>query len=135
VAADRAQHVATVVRPTLQAGQDVVTDRYLGSSLAYQGHGRGLALQDVLRVSAWATDGLQPDLVVLLDLPVSEAAARVGRKRDRFEAEARGFHDRVAAGYRELAAADPERWVTVDARGTVEEVAHRVAAAVDERLG
>ncbi len=134
VAADRAQHVATVVRPTLQAGQDVVTDRYLGSSLAYQGHGRGLALDEVLQVSSWATDGLQPDLVVLLDLPTAEAAARLGAERDRFEAEAQGFHDRVAAGYRELAAADPERWVTVDARGTIEEVAATVAAAVDERL-
>jgi dTMP kinase len=134
VAADRAQHVATVIRPTLAAGQDVVSDRYLGSSLAYQGHGRGLPLDEVLRLSAWATGDLQPDLVILLDLPVAEAVARVGVHRDRFEAEADGFHQRVAEGYRELAAANAGTWATVDASGTVEEVAERVAAVVDSRL-
>lgn len=129
MAAARAQHVAEVVAPALAAGRDVVTDRYAHSSLAYQGYGRGLSLDEVRRLSDWATGGRWPDLVVLLDLPSSEAEARRGRP-DRFEAESGEFHRRVEAGFRELAAADPDRWRVVDGRGTVEEVAARVWDAV-----
>ncbi|MGH9282139.1 MAG: dTMP kinase, partial [Acidimicrobiales bacterium] len=106
MAAARAQHVAEVVAPALAEGRDVVTDRFSHSSLAYQGHGRGLPLDEVRQLSEWATGGLWPDAVVLLDLPAAEAWARLGRL-DRFEAEGDGFHQRVAAGFRALAAADP----------------------------
>lgn len=129
MAAARAQHVSEVVVPTLQAGQDVVTDRFSHSSLAYQGYGRGLPLDEVRRLSDWATGGLWPDVVVLLDLPAEEAEARRGRP-DRFEAESREFHRRVEAGFRQLAASEPDRWRVVDASGTVEEVAARVWDAV-----
>lgn len=129
MAAARAQHVSEVVVPALKAGRDVVTDRFSHSSLAYQGYGRGLPLDEVRRLSDWATGGLWPDVVVLLDLPAEEAEARRGRP-DRFEAESREFHRRVEAGFRQLAASEPDRWRIVDASGTVEEVAARVWDAV-----
>ena len=129
MAAARAQHVAEVVAPALAAGRDVVTDRFSHSSLAYQGYGRGLPLEEVRRLSDWATGGLWPDVVVLLDLPADVAEARRGHP-DRFEAEGREFHRRVEAGFRELAGADPGRWRVVDATGTIEEVAARVWEAV-----
>ncbi|HVM02088.1 MAG TPA: dTMP kinase, partial [Acidimicrobiales bacterium] len=129
MAAARAQHVAEVVRPALAAGRDVVTDRFSHSSLAYQGFGRGLPVDEVRRLSEWATGGLWPDVVVLLDLPAGEADARRGRP-DRFEAEGAEFHRRVEAGFRALAAADPARWRVVDGTGTIDEVAARVWEAV-----
>ena len=129
LAAARAQHVAEVVRPALDAGRDVVCDRYAHSSLAYQGYGRGLALDEVRRLSSFATDDLWPDVVVLLDVPDEVALARLGVP-DRFEAEDTAFHERVRRGFRRLAAADPDRWRVVDGRGSEEEVAGRVWAAV-----
>lgn len=132
MAAARAQHVCEVVRPALEAGRDVVTDRFSHSSLAYQGYGRGLPLDDLRRLSDWATGGLWPDVVVLLDLPAGVAEARRGHP-DRFEAEGRDFHRRVEAGFRELAASEPDRWRVVDASGSVEEVAARVWHAVRGR--
>lgn len=129
LAAARAQHVAEVVGPALEAGRDVVTDRFSHSSLAYQGHGRGLPLDEVRRLSNWATGGLWPDVVVLLDLPADEACARRGRP-DRFETEGDEFHERVVAGFLSLAEAEPDRWRVVDGRGPVEEVAARVWDAV-----
>jgi dTMP kinase len=135
MAADRAQHVAALVRPALAEGTPVVTDRYLYSSIAYQGYGRGLDPSVVRDLSLFAVDGLLPDVVVLLDLPADVAAKRLAGRPDRFEVEGDGFRRRVAEGYRALAAADPERWVAVDAVGTVEEVAGRVRAAVRDRLG
>lgn len=134
MAADRAQHVAEVVVPALDAGRHVVTDRFLGSSIAYQGHGRGLPVAEVRDLSLWATDGLRPDLVVLLVVDEAEARARIGRARDRLEAAGSAFHEAVAAGYRELAAEDPDRWVVVDGGGTVTEVADRVRSVVEVRL-
>jgi dTMP kinase len=130
MAADRAQHVAEVIEPALARGEDVVTDRFIPSSLAYQGYGRGLDLDTLRLLSSWATDGLDADVVVLLDVPRAVAAARLGG-RDRMEAEGDDFHGRVADGYRELAAADPDRWVVVDGVGSVEEVAARVRKAFD----
>lgn len=132
MAAARAQHVAEVVRPALEAGRQVVSDRYSHSSLAYQGYGRGLPLDEVRRLSAWATGDLWPDVVVLLEVPDEVARARMGAP-DRFEAEDAAFHDRVRDGYRQLAAGDPERWRVVDGSGTPEEVAARVRAAVVDR--
>jgi dTMP kinase len=133
MAAARAQHVAEVVRPALDAGQDVVTDRYAHSSLAYQGYGRGLPVDDLRQLSTWATGGLWPDVVVLLDVPDEVARSR-SAFTDRFEGEGGGFHERVAAGFRELAAAEPDVWVVVDGVGSVDEVAERVWAAVQGRI-
>jgi dTMP kinase len=130
MAADRAQHVAEVIAPALASGDDVVSDRFTPSSLAYQGYGRGLDLEELRRLSAWAAGGLEPDLVVLLDVPPALARQRRGGRPDRMEAENEAFHERVAAGYRQLAAADPDRWVVVDGTGEVDEVARRVRDAV-----
>jgi dTMP kinase len=132
MAAARAQHVAEVVRPALLAGRDVVSDRFTGSSLAYQGYGRGLDLSDVRRLSEWGTGGLWPDLVILLDLDPELASTRLRRLEadlDRVEAEGDEFHGRVVEGFRCLAAVDP-RWVVVDGEGTIDEVGERVMAAV-----
>jgi dTMP kinase len=134
LAADRAQHVAEVVRPALAAGRHVVTDRYVGSSLAYQGAGRGLPVEEVRAVSTWATEGLRPDLTILIDVPVAVAAARLGAERDRFEREGAGFHERVRAAFLALAGEDPEGWVVIDGTAPVASVAEAVVAALGERL-
>ena len=126
MAADRAQHVAEVIRPALDAGKDVVSDRFSGSTLAYQGYGRGLDLDDLAWLSRWAAGGLEPDLVVLLDIPPDVAVGRLAGNPDRMEAAGQAFHDRVAEGYRTLAADNPGRWIVVDGTGTVDEVAARV---------
>lgn len=135
MAADRAQHVAEVVRPALASGRDVVCDRFVGSSLAYQGHGRCLDVDDVWRLSAFATNGLRPDLVILLDLDPDVASARVRRPADRIETAGRDFHRRVRAGYLALAAAEPDDWVVIDGDRAVDAVTAEVFAAVDERIG
>lgn len=137
MAAARAHHVATVIRPAVDAGRDVVTDRYSHSSLAYQGYGRGLDVEELRDLSTWATAGLWPDLVVLLEVSVDEANARrerLGLPPDRMEAEADEFHRRVVEGFRAMAAADPERWVVIDGTGDPDAVADRVRAAVDAKL-
>ena len=127
--ADRAQHVAEVIRPALDRGDVVVSDRFSGSTLAYQGYARGLDVAELAGLSAWATGGLEPDLVILLDVPAAEAVARLGGDLDRMEGAGADFHRRVAEGYRSLAAADPSRWCVVDGSGTVAEVSARVEAA------
>ncbi|HEX2042456.1 MAG TPA: dTMP kinase [Acidimicrobiales bacterium] len=124
--ADRAQHVVETIRPALAAGRDVVSDRFSGSTLAYQGYARGLAVDDLAGLSAWATGGLQPDVVILLDVPPGVAATRMRRGLDRMEAAGDDFHRRVAEGYRSLAARDPDRWRVVDGCGSVEDVEARV---------
>ncbi|MGE3620180.1 MAG: dTMP kinase [Acidimicrobiia bacterium] len=133
MAADRAQHVDQLVRPTLEAGRDVVTDRYAASSVAYQGHGRGLDPAEVEHLSHWASGGLWPDLVVLLDVDVEVAATRVGDEPDRLEAAGVEFHRRVRAGFLAQAAADPGRWAVVDATGDPDAVAGSVWRAVVAR--
>jgi dTMP kinase len=135
MAADRAQHVAQLIRPSLDAGRHVVSDRYIGSSLAYQGHGRGLPLADIELLSSWATNGLQPDLVVLLDLPVEVARERRLDATDRMEAEDAVFHRRVRDGFLTLAAANPAGWVVVDAGRPIDEVTTVVNRVVADRLG
>ncbi len=127
--ADRAQHVAEVIRPALERGAFVVCDRYEPSTLAYQGVARGLGVDDVERLSQWAAAGVQPDVVVVLDLRDAVAEARVAAVRDRFERAGAEFHARVRAAYRELAPA--RGWLVVDAGGTADEVAARVLAAVE----
>lgn len=135
MAADRAQHVAQVVEPTLTAGRDVVSDRYIGSTIAYQGYGRGLDVDIVRAVSGWAAGGLWPDVVVLLVVPPELAEERIGAARDRIEAAGAEFHERVRHGFAEQADDDPDTWVVVDGTGTIDQVHHRVLAAVADVLG
>lgn len=127
-AAARAQLVEEVIRPALARGADVVCDRYLDSSLAYQGIGRELGVDRVLELNLVATGGLLPDRTFLLDVPVEEAARRRGADSDRLEAEGREFAERVGIAYRELAAAFPRRIVRVDATRPPEEQAEIVRA-------
>lgn len=134
IIADKAQHVAETVRPSLEAGRDVVTDRFTASTLAYQGYGRGLDLDELTAMMRFATGGLVPDLNVLMDLPPEQAWQRLGPSVDRFEGQGLQFLDRVRSGYLALAGADPERWTVVDAAGTTDEVAARVLTAVRGRL-
>ncbi|OWV09270.1 dTMP kinase [Micromonospora wenchangensis] len=136
-AADRAHHVATVVRPALIRGAVVVSDRYVDSSLAYQGAGRTLPVDEVSWLSSWATGGLKPDLVVLLDVDprtgLSRAAAR-NQGADRLEAESVAFHERVRYAFLDLAANDPKRYLVLDAARPVDEIAGQVGRRVQELL-
>lgn len=127
-AADRAQHVHEVLRPALAAGEVVLTDRYVDSSLAYQGAGRTLAVEEVATLSCWATGGLVPDLTVLLDLPpeVGLARARGRAAADRIEAESLEFHQRVRDTFCALAAAEPGRYLVLDAARPADELARAV---------
>ena len=130
--AARAQHVDAVITPALESGRDVVCDRFSGSTLAYQGYGRGLAVADLTRLSDWAASGLTPDVVILLTVAPSVSLARREARApgDRIEASSSSFFERVNAGFAALAAADPARWRVVDGSGTVEEVAALVRQAV-----
>ncbi|MGH8995464.1 MAG: dTMP kinase [Acidimicrobiales bacterium] len=135
MAADRAQHVDEVIAPALQAGRWVVTDRYNGSTLAYQGWGRGLGVEGLLPVLAFATGGLSPDLTVLVEVPVEVARERMGAAEpDRLERLDAAFHQRVADGYRALARSE-DGWAVVDGTGSLDEVAKAVAEAVAGRVG
>lgn len=136
-AADRAHNIATVVRPALARGDVVIQDRYLDSSVAYQGAGRVLDADEVREVSLWASENLLPDLTVLLDLDVATGRARLEDARtryDRLEAEAAEFHTRVREGYLALAAAEPERFLVLDATLAVDELARRIRDRVSELL-
>ena len=130
MAADRAEHAARVVQPALKAGRHVVTDRYLYSSLAYQGFGRGLSLDWVRSLSAFAPEA---DVVVLLTVPPTVRSSRLDRELDRFESDP-DFLTRVEDGFLELAKGDPDRWVVLEGDGPVEDVAARVWEAVSARL-
>ncbi len=135
-AADRAHHIATVVRPALAAGSVVLQDRYLDSSIAYQGAGRVLEPQAIRDLSLWATDGLLPDLTILLDLdPELGAVRRAGGEYDRMEAESLDFHRRVRDGYLALAAAEPGRFLVLDATQAPEALAEQIAERVLGLLG
>ena len=134
MAADRAQHVAEVVAPALGSGRHVVSDRSAFSSVAYQGYGRRLDVDEITRLSDWASTGRWPDLVVLLEVSPEVAADRLGSGLDRMEQLGDAFHRRVAEGFRTLAGADPHRWVVLDGGRPVDEVADAVAAAVRQRL-
>jgi dTMP kinase len=134
MAAARAQHVAEVIAPALAAGRHVVTDRFVGSSLAYQGVARGLGVEAVRALSTFAVAGTWPDVVVLLTVaPEVAAARRAGTAPDRMERAGVEFHERVRQAFEELAASDP-RWVTVDGSGTADEVEASVWAAVQARI-
>jgi len=129
-AADRAHHVATVIRPALARGAVVISDRYVDSSLAYQGAGRTLDQAEVAQLSVWATEGLVPDFTVLLDLDPEVGLARAGDP-DRLEAEPVDFHRRVRAGFLNLARAEPRRYVVIDAGRAADVVFDDVRTAVD----
>lgn len=125
-AADRAEHVDAVIRPALARGAIVITDRYMDSSLAYQGAGRSLPAEDIARLNRWATNGLVPDLTVVLDVPANVGLSRFASPVDRIESESPEFHERVRRGFRALAEADPERYLVLDGTLPVEEVARRI---------
>jgi dTMP kinase len=131
--ADRAQHVAEVIRPALEAGRTVISDRYVDSTLAYQGYGRGLPMDLLRAVAELATGGLTPDLTVFLDVPVVLGLERVGKRgrHDRLESERLEFHERVRRGYLELIEREPRRWALVNGEGSEDEVAKRVQEAVE----
>ena len=132
-AADRAHHVATVVRPALDRGEVVLQDRYLDSSVAYQGAGRVLDPTEVRELSLWATEGLLPDLTILLDLDEASSRSRLDAARteyDRLEAEPDSFHARVRRGFLDLAEAEPERFLVLDATRPVDEIATLVRERV-----
>jgi dTMP kinase len=134
-AADRAQHVDTVIRPALDVGRVVLTDRFVDSTLAYQGAGRGLA--DARVITAWATGGLRPDLTVLLDLDPQIGLQRAGARAslDRLEAASLAFHEAVRGGFLALAAESPDGHVVIDAALDVDAVAELVREAIAPRLG
>jgi dTMP kinase len=113
-AADRAQHVAEVIQPALRRGAIVVTDRYVDSSLAYQGAGRELKVSEIAEVNQWATGGLVPDLTIILDVPADVGLTRFASPADRIESEPREFHERVRRGFRALADAEPHRYLVID---------------------
>jgi dTMP kinase len=133
-AASRAQHVVSVIRPALEEGKVVLCDRYLDSSIAYQGAGRGLGEHDVLTLNTWATQGLFPDLVILLHLDPEQGLARAEGEADRIESEEGAFHDRVAEAYLHIADEHPERVVVIDAADPPEVVHERVRAALKRYL-
>jgi dTMP kinase len=135
-AADRAHHVDTVITPALDAGSVVLADRFVDSSLAYQGAGRNLSVEDVRRISRFATGDLRPDLTVLLDIPAAVGLARIrGRgAADKVEAESLAFHERVRGAFRGLADSDPRRYLVVDATLPAVEIATMVQARIDALL-
>ncbi len=135
-AADRAQHVDAVLRPALDRGEVVLTDRFVDSSLAYQGAGRELTLDEVRQISRWATSGLTPDLTVLLDIPAADGLARArGRSdADNLERQSVEFHERVRQAFRALAEAEPRRYLVLDAQRPVDELNGQIRATVDQLL-
>ncbi|TYB48841.1 dTMP kinase [Actinomadura chibensis] len=133
-AADRADHVANVIRPAIDRGAIVVSDRYVDSSLAYQGFGRQQRVEDIARVNAWATGGLVPDLTVLLEIPPQAGLGRLSAPADRIESESHDFHERVRAGFRALAEADPERYLILDASRPQNELSREIQYRIREIL-
>ncbi len=133
-AADRAYHVATVIAPALERGAVVLGDRYIDSSLAYQGAARSLGVDEIASLSAWATRGLYPSLTFLLDLPPEVGARRRTDAPDRMERESMDFHERVRHEYLRLADAEPDRIVVIDAVGTVDEVFSEIRGVLVERF-
>lgn len=137
-AADRAHHVATLIRPALAAGRVVISDRYLDSSVAYQGAGRALSIAEVRHINLWAVENLLPHLTVLLDLDASTARSRrdsTGTEPDRLEREKLEFFEATRAAYLELAKNEPDRFLVIDASQTVEQMQAQIRARVNTLLG
>lgn len=133
-AADRAYHVATKIRPALQTGMVVLGDRYIDSSVAYQGAARSLGVDEIRTLSEWATNGLQPHLTFLLDLPPQVGAARGDGNPDRMERESAEFHSRVRTEYLRIAEQNMDRVVVIDAVGTPDEVFSELRGVLEERI-
>jgi dTMP kinase len=134
MAADRAQHVVEVIRPALEAGRSVITDRFAGSSVAYQGYGRQLDAGEVEQLSRWATDELWPDLIVLLEVSPRDAEERLARAKDRVESAGDAFHARVHDGFLVQAMADPDRWAIIDGTAPEDDVAAAIWDVVSIRF-
>lgn len=133
--AARAQLAIEVVGPALHDGRVVICDRYVDSTLAYQGYGRGLNLELLTALQDAVTGGLRPDLTFLLDLPVEAGLERIPLEhRDRLDRESKSFHERVRHGYQEMAAANPQRWVTLDATHEADGLADQILAVAEQRL-
>lgn len=142
-AAARAQHVEEVIRPALHSGKAVLCDRFIDATVVYQGAGRGLSMETISTLNLLATDGLSPDLTVLLDMPAEEGLARArarnqnslsGLSEDRFEQESLVFHQTIRQGYLDQAAAAPQRFRIVDARGNLDQVRERISTVVQSFL-
>lgn len=135
MAADRAQHMAEVIKPALDRGQHVVSDRSIYSTLAYQGYGRQLGTEALLSISTWALNDRLPDLVIYIDVPTDVLNARLAKRDlDRFEREGADFFARIAEGFRELRAADPDRWVMIDGTVPKDDVEAAIRTQVSNRL-
>jgi dTMP kinase len=140
--ADRAQHVQEIIHPAIEQGKIVLCDRHTDSTLAYQGYGRGIDLELLRQLNAIASGGITPDLIFLLDCPVEVGLSRTAKRQfqlsrkpeDRFEREKVEFHERVRAGFLELACTEPERFCVIDGSRSVEEVFQQVRKIVDQKL-
>lgn len=136
MAADRAQHIAELISPSLTAGRHVVSDRSIYSSLAYQGYGRQQDLDELRRLNDWAIGGLWPELVVYIEVPTELLLERLKKRElDRFEREDGEFFKRVADGFSQMAAQDPQRWLIIDGTPAKDDLEKIISAAVSERLG
>jgi dTMP kinase len=133
-AADRAEHVDTLIRPALERGAVVVTDRFVDSSLAYQGRGRNLPVTEIAGLNQWATGGLRPDLTILLDLPPMAGLVRRAPSADRLEAEPTEFHQRVRQGFLALARAEPHRYLVLDATRPPEQLSREIQDRIRDML-
>lgn len=133
MAAARAQHVAELIEPTLASGTSIVSDRFIASSLAYQGVARGLGIEAVAVANELALGRVTPDLTILLRVPAAAARDRIERDLDRIEQAS--LDDSVVATYARLAAADPEKWLIIEAVGSIEDIHERIRTGVRERLG
>jgi dTMP kinase len=133
-AADKAHHVEMLIRPALQRGDVVITDRYVDSSVAYQGAGRGLGAQEIHDLNVWAVDGLLPDLTVVVDIPAEEGRRRRGEVHDRLESEADTFHEAIRQHFLSMAAGNPQRYTVVDGTAAPEAV-HAEVMNWLEKLG
>jgi dTMP kinase len=130
-AADRAHHVYSLIRPALERGDVVITDRYFDSSIAYQGAGRILSPNEVARINRWATESLFPTLTIILDQPADIGLSRI-KSADRLESESIDFHNRVRQEFLQLAAVDPERYLVIDARKPVIEIHQEITSRIIE---
>jgi dTMP kinase len=136
--AARREHIAKLIQPALDAGKWVICDRFNDSTIAYQGYGRGVPLDELARLQSLAIDNFTPDLTLILDLPVDEGFARAAlrpRRADRFERLDRDFHERLRVGFLAIAASEPERCSLIDASGTVEDVQRAILSRIALRFG
>ncbi len=132
--ADRAQHVAKLVKPAIETGQIVLCDRHTDSSVAYQGYGRGEDIERINYLNNIATQGIKPDLTFIFDVSAEVAQTRVGAEKDRMESAGKAFHERVRSGYLEIAKQEPQRVSVIDANLSIEEVFAQVKKIIDEKI-